>query len=434
MAQRERSTFPFSAIVGQEDLKAALLLNAVDPLVGGVLIRGEKGTAKSTAVRALPAVLPHIHVTRDCPYSCDPLDQDTWCESCRERARTEPLPRDHRRASLVDLRVSATEDRLVGTLDLEHALRHGQRVFEPGLLAAANRGILYVDEVNLLDDHLVDTLLDAAAMGVNIVEREGVAFAHPARFVLVGTMNPEEGDVRPQLLDRFGLCVDVEGLSDPLARVEVVRRRRAYDDAPEAFIESWSEEDARLEERIVAARSSLAGVTLEDETLLLVSAICARFEVDGHRADLTMARAAVAHAALEGRDAVAAVDLARVAPMVLVHRMRTHPFEEASYDHGLVEEILGADPGVGGSVDPGSTGASVDEAVGFDKKGQRVVEAGTFDEAVADALSGGADRRRRDASGRRVVSRSDEARGRYVRARAAAGWRTARRRARCDHP
>jgi magnesium chelatase subunit D len=416
LAQRERSTFPFSAIVGQEDLKTALVLNAVDPLVGGVLIRGEKGTAKSTAVRALPAVLPTIQVTRDCACSCDPLDRETWCESCSERARKEPLPRERRRVGVVELPVSATEDRLVGTLDLEHALKHGVRVFEPGLLAAANRGILYVDEVNLLDDHLVDTLLDAAAMGVNTVEREGVAYAHPSRFVLVGTMNPEEGDVRPQLLDRFGLCVEVEGLSDPLARVEVVRRRRAFDEDPQAFADTWAEEDARLEERIEKARASLMEVALEDETLLLVSAICARFEVDGHRADLTMARAAVAHAALEGRDAVAPEDLSRVASMVLAHRMRSRPFEEASYDHGLVEEILGAEHRTGASLGAPYADVAASDTPADDEADHPVPETVGLDEPVADALASTPDRRRRDASGRRMASRSEEARGRYVRA------------------
>jgi magnesium chelatase subunit D len=416
LAQRERSTFPFSAIVGQEDLKTALLLNAVDPLVGGVLIRGEKGTAKSTAVRALPRVLPQIGVARDCAYSCDPLDRETWCDSCRDHARSAPLTSARRRVSVVDLPISATEDRLVGTLDLGHALKHGERVFEPGLLAAANRGILYVDEVNLLDDHLVDTLLDAAAMGVNIVEREGVAHSHPARFVLVGTMNPEEGDVRPQLLDRFGLCVDVEGLSDPLARVEVVRRRRAFDDDPEGYAASWAAEDAALETRVEKARDSLPAVVLEDETLLLVSAICARFGVDGHRADLTMARAATAHAALAGRPAVSELDLAAVAPMVLAHRMRSRPFEEASYDHDLVEEILagGVDGDDGAQPDSPEGRGSEAASVGFRADSAAAAEAPT--EPLEDALAADLDRRRRTTAGRRDVARSDEPRGRYVRA------------------
>jgi Mg-chelatase subunit ChlI len=227
MAREQLASYPFSAIVGQDALKTALLINAIDPRVGGVLIRGQKGTAKSTAVRALRGILPEIEVVEGCRYGCDPYAFTSMCPECRERRAAGPLPRTRRLPNLVDLPVSATEDRLVGTIDLEHALRHGERRFEPGLLADAHRGILYVDEVNLLDDHLVDTLLDVAASGVNIVEREGVRYQHPARFVLVGTMNPEEGEIRPQLLDRFGLCVDIEGITDPEQRVEVLRRRRS---------------------------------------------------------------------------------------------------------------------------------------------------------------------------------------------------------------
>src|SRR5512133_1584342 len=239
MSRDDRSTFPFSAIVGQDALKTALLINAVDPRVGGVLIRGQKGTAKSTAVRALKWVLPEIDVVEGCRFGCHPMLVSELCPECRERRALGQLPRVRRRPKLVDLPVSATEDRVVGTIDLEQALKHGERRFEAGLLADANRGLLYVDEVNLLDDHLVDTLLDSAASGVNVVEREGIRFEHPARFSLVGTMNPEEGELRPQLLDRFGLCVTVEGLATTEERVEVMRRRAAFDADPVGFCERY---------------------------------------------------------------------------------------------------------------------------------------------------------------------------------------------------
>src|SRR5512146_443449 len=228
--------FPFTAIVNQEKMKRALVLNAINPLIGGVLIRGERGTAKSTAVRALAALLPEISVVADCPFSCNPHEPDRLCDNCRARvALGEELPVARRKVRLVDLPVSATEDRVVGTLDIEQAIKRGEKRFEPGVLAAANRGILYVDEVNLLDDHVVDLLLDSAAMGVNVVEREGISFSHPARFILVGTMNPEEGDLRPQLLDRFALCVDIQGIHDPQARMAILQRNLDFEGDPEGF-------------------------------------------------------------------------------------------------------------------------------------------------------------------------------------------------------
>ncbi len=325
MSAHANRSFPFSAIVGQETLKLALLLVAVDPGIGGVLVSGHKGTAKSTAVRALPGLLPAMGVVDGCRFGCDPDDDGSWCAECRERSASGSLAAVERPPALVELPVSATEDRLLGTFDLEHALRAGEKRFEPGLLARANRGILYVDEVNLLDDHLVDALLDVAASGVNTVEREGVAMSHPARFVLVGTMNPEEGEIRPQLLDRFGLSVAIEGIADPESRVEIVRRRGEYEADAAAFAGRWADAEARLAKAVGEARDSVGAVTVSDDLLYLVASICAELAVEGHRADITIARAAAARAALEGRDAVTEDDIRTVAPLVLGHRTRRAP-------------------------------------------------------------------------------------------------------------
>src|SRR6202035_1602201 len=252
----ERFVYPFSAIVGQDKMKLALVLNAIHPAIGGVLIRGEKGTGKSTAVRALARLLPELSVVADCPYHCDPDATESLCSDCQDRlARGETLPRARRRMRVVELPINASEDRVVGAIDIEAAIKSGERRFEPGVLAEANRNILYVDEVNLLDDHLVDVLLDAAAMGRNTVEREGISIGHPARFILIGTMNPEEGDLRPQLLDRFGLCVDVHGIADVDARIEVVRRRVAFEEEPAAFAERWRDEQEEIRQRLAGART-----------------------------------------------------------------------------------------------------------------------------------------------------------------------------------
>src|SRR5215475_3808344 len=250
-----RSVYPFTAIVGQERMKRALILNAVNPAIGGVLIRGERGTAKSTAARALAALLPEIEVVADCRFSCDPRRPDQYCDECRERvAAGEVLPTVTRKTRVVDLPVSATEDRVVGTLDIEKAIKKGERHFDPGVLAAANRGILYVDEVNLLDDHVVDLLLDSAAMGINVVEREGISFQHPARFILIGTMNPEEGDLRPQLLDRFALSVEVRGLSNTGERMAILQRHIQFDSAPEKFRTDWANSEQELSNEIASGR------------------------------------------------------------------------------------------------------------------------------------------------------------------------------------
>ena len=416
-----RNTFPFPAIVGQETLKTALVLNAVDPRVGGVLVRGDKGTAKSTAVRALAEVLPPIRVVEGCRFSCDPDDASSLCDECRSRAESGPLPVASRRPRVVELPVSATEDRLIGTLDLEHALKHGERRFEPGLLAEANRGILYVDEVNLLDDHLVDTLLDSSAMGVNIVEREGVAFSHPARFILVGTMNPEEGEVRPQLLDRFGLCVEIEGLSSPGDRVEVMERRSAFEDDATAFRMMWTPQERALEKRIASGRDRLPSVKMPRDLLFLIANVAADIGVDGHRADLTMARAACALAALEGRDAPEAEDVRRVAPLVLAHRVHRKPFEDVSFDQMRLDSLMSESGGEagGGSPRPESTpdGSAADGAAARLSVRGNAAEADTEAPAeITDRLVTPLDRVRRTGEGRRQETRSDDKRGRYTRA------------------
>ena len=328
----KRHIFPFTAIVGQEEMKLALILNVIDPSIGGVLIRGEKGTGKSTVVRALADILPEIEVVEGCPFSCDPEATENLCPECERRLREEGLlPRRRRKIRVVDFPLAATEDRVVGTLDIETALKTGEKRFEPGILAAANRGILYVDEVNLLDDHLVDLLLDAAAMGVNFVEREGISFAHPARFVLVGTMNPEEGELRPQLLDRFGLCVTVEGLKDPKERVLIMERRAAFERDPEGFSREFATENQALSQRIVAARKTLSQVEIPEKLLYEIAKRLITLGVDGHRADITVVKAARAHAALSGRKEVNEEDIKVAESLALPHRLRRRPFEEVGF-------------------------------------------------------------------------------------------------------
>ena len=337
----KRSVYPFTAIVGQERMKRALLLNAVNPSVGGVLIRGERGTAKSTAARALAALLPDIEVVADSPFNDDPRQPDSWSDAVRERsAAGEELPIALRQIRLVELPVSATEDRVVGTLDIEQAIKRGERHFEPGVLAAANRSILYVDEVNLLDDHIVDLLLDSAAMGVNIVEREGISFQHPARFILVGTMNPEEGDLRPQLLDRFALSVDVHGLSDPHERMTIVRRHIEFDEAPDDFRARWQPAEQQLGQQIIDARKIVEQVTYTDRDLYVIANLTSALHVDGHRADLVILKAARAEAAFEGRTAITDHDIAVAAELALPHRMKRGPFNEAEITpDNLMERI-----------------------------------------------------------------------------------------------
>jgi len=337
----KRPVYPFAALVGQERLKQALILNAINPLIGGVLIRGEKGTAKSTAARGLAELLPPIAMVAGCPFQCHPELPELMCDDCRQRhAQGETFPRRDRPMPVVDLPLGTTEDRLLGTIDLEKAIKSGEKHFEPGLLASANRGILYVDEVNLLDDHLVDVLLDAAAMGVNVVEREGISFTHPARFILVGTMNPEEGELRPQLLDRFGLCVEVTGLHDLGARMAVVERRLAFEADPEGFVARWRGEQDLIRQAIVSAGERLPQVRFTDDLLRLITAICVDQGVDGHRADIFMLKVAQTLAAYRGREEVTPDDVREAAALVLPHRLRRKPFSESAMDETRLEETF----------------------------------------------------------------------------------------------
>jgi Mg-chelatase subunit ChlI len=316
---------PFSAIVGQDELKRALLMLAVNPRLGGVLIRGEKGTAKSTAARGLAGLLQPERANAGCVYGC-PTDQpEVWCDDCRARPTVEPVLR---RPPFVSLPLGVTEDQLLGSMDLEHALRHGERQFSPGLLARVNRGVLYVDEVNLLEDHLVDLLLDVAAYGVNVVAREGVSVTHPSRFMLVGTMNPEEGDLRPQLLDRFGLCAEIASLDDVEARGRVVHRQLAFEADPAGFREQWRDAERALSEQVAAARARLSEIVPDESLCVAAARLSTELGVHGHRSDLLLVKGAATLAALEGRTAVGPGDFERVAPLALRHRLRRAPFEE----------------------------------------------------------------------------------------------------------
>ncbi|MCQ4044956.1 putative cobaltochelatase [Streptantibioticus rubrisoli] len=379
--------YPFTAIVGMDDLRLALLLNAVSPAVGGVLVRGEKGTAKSTAVRALSALMPPVEVVPGCRFSCDPRTPDPGCPDGPHDLADGGTDRP---ARMVELPVGASEDRLVGALDIERALAEGEKAFEPGLLAAAHRGVLYVDEVNLLHDHLVDLLLDAAAMGASYVEREGVSVRHAARFLLVGTMNPEEGELRPQLLDRFGLTVEVSASRDPGQRVEVVRRRLAYDEDPAAFAARWAAEEDELRQRIAAARELLPSVRLGDAALRQIASVCAAFEVDGMRADIVTARTATALAAWAGRTEVLEEDVRQAALLALPHRRRRNPFDAPGLDEQKLDEAL--EDSRGEDDDPGPDGPGG----GPDGGGRPPQDAPADDPAVPDQRS---DERQPDTSG-----------------------------------
>ena len=316
--------FPLTAIVGQEKVKRALLLNVIYPSIGGVLIQGEKGTAKSTCVRALSAILSEINVMADCPFSCDPEDHDLLCEACREKVRNDPSPRTVRRQiQIADLPIGATEDRVLGTLDIERAIKKGEKRFEPGILAKANRGILYLDEVNLVGDHLVDVLLDVAASGVNVVEREGIEVKHPSKFILVGTMNPEEGYLRPQLLDRFGLAVEVERILEPKTRRKVIERRVQYENDPVSFYEKFREQEEELKKTVQSAIDLLPNVKMPDHLVDKISEICCEASVAGLRADIIIYKAAVALAALSQRETVNEDDLWEASDLALLHRRRT---------------------------------------------------------------------------------------------------------------
>ncbi len=323
-----RPIYPFSAIVGQDELKLALIVSAIDPTIGGVLAFGDRGTGKSTTVRALAALLPPVRAIRGCRFNCDP-DGSNLCEECRERTRDGKLKSRFINVPVVDLPLGATEDRVVGALDLERALTRGEKAFETGLLARANRGFLYIDEVNLLEDFLVDLLLDVAASGENVVEREGMSLRHPARFVLIGSGNPEEGELRPQLLDRFGLSVEVRTPQDLPSRIEVVRRRDAFERDPFAFAAAWRDENRKLRRKVAVARSRVNLIAVPDDILEQAAKLCLALGTDGLRGELTLMRAARAVAAYEGTETVKVEHLKKVAPPALRHRLRRDPLDEA---------------------------------------------------------------------------------------------------------
>ncbi len=447
--------FPFTAIVGQDRMLRALILNAVNPRIGGVLIRGERGTAKSTAARALAALLPEVRYVADCRFRCDPDRPSRWCTECRERAAAgETLPVKMGPTSFVDLPVSATEDRVVGTLDIERAIKEGERHFEPGVLAAANRGLLYIDEVNLLDDHVVDLLLDSAAMGMNIVEREGISFSHPSRFILVGTMNPEEGDLRPQLLDRFALSVEIRGLQSPSDRVAIMERNIAFENEPVLFRDEWMPKEKALSQKIGKARELVGQVSYSKRDLFAIAALSSSLHVDGHRADLVILKAARAHAAFEARDAVNERDIALAAELALPHRLRKGPFQQVEVHYTDLEQRIGelqdemqedmqAEPapaegeqapgkkkqqpvladeqgGEGtrdqGEAEPAQQRSSESLNARWWEGGDKVKIGSSF---MPRRLEGNIDRLTRRQAGRRTRTRTDRKRGRYIKARPA---------------
>ena len=445
MAERTEPRFPFTAIVAQTAMKRALVLNAVNPKIGGVLVRGKKGTAKSTAVRSLAALLPEVLVVQGCPYNCEPENRQGLCQRCDQSLGDSPTVT--RQVPIVDLPVGATEDRLVGSLNIEQAIKTGTRVFEPGLIASTHRGILYIDEVNLLNDHLVDILLDAAAMGRNYVEREGISVTHQAQFILVGTMNPEEGDLRPQLLDRFGLAVEVDGSFSAEERQEVVRRRIAYEADPYAFMDGWLQSEEAERARILRSQSLLSQVHVGEEILKLITSICAEYEVDGMRGDIVMYKTASTIAAYEDRTQVTAEDVREAAFLALLHRQRRQPFQQPN----LVTEQLDSmiedfqnqnhprepedssheDSQNEGDSDPPDSDQELDDAESPapDEPDESDPPAGPGSQPEDQLFEVGTpfsvrslslqppDRRARRASGRRSTTITDSSSGRYVRAR-----------------
>src|SRR5210317_545080 len=328
-----RPVFPFTAIVGQEEMKLALLLNVIDPKIGGVMVMGDRGTGKSTTVRALVDLLPEIDVVENDPFNSDPRDPELMSEEIRTRIKNnETISIVKKRTTMVDLPLGATEDRVCGTIDIEKALTEGVKAFEPGLLAKANRGILYVDEVNLLDDHLVDVLLDSAASGWNTVEREGISICHPARFILIGSGNPEEGELRPQLLDRFGMHAQIKTVKLPEERVQVVEERTEFDSSPMVWIENYESQQQELRDKIIAAQKLLPTVEIDYDLRVKISEVCSQLDVDGLRGDIVTNRAAKAHAAYNGRTQVTVEDISKIITLCLRHRLRKDPLE--SIDSG----------------------------------------------------------------------------------------------------
>ncbi|HET7467649.1 MAG TPA: magnesium chelatase subunit D family protein [Candidatus Dormibacteraeota bacterium] len=437
----DRHSFPFTAIVGQDSMKLALILNAIVPAIGGVLIRGEKGTGKSTAVRALAKLLPEHTVVEGCHFGCDPADLEALCADCRLRlAEHGHLPSHARRMRVVELPINASEDRVVGTIDIEAALRTGARRFEPGVLAEANRNILYVDEVNLLDDHLVDVLLDAAAMGINVVEREGVSFSHPSRFILVGTMNPEEGELRPQLLDRFGLCVDVEGIRDPDERVLIAERDAAFKRGDHEFMNEFAAADHNLSRALAEAIAAVSDVKVTQAQTRLITSICVEADVLGHRADVVIDRAVRALAAYRRHDSPTREDVYDAATLALAHRARKplRREEDESTTPERSDDQEGDKPNDSEASEPQASDsqaqaeASADESSSASDSGEQ--SAGS-DRGMTTGGSSGHEsspeaaeifnlrridlprqRRVRKQGGKRAASQTPDRRGRYVRA------------------
>jgi magnesium chelatase subunit D len=436
----DRHSFPFTAIVGQESMKLALILNAIVPTIGGVLVRGEKGTGKSTAVRALAKLLPEHEVVEGCHYGCDPTDREALCVECRARLAAGPLPSHRRRMRVVELPINSSEDRVVGTIDIEAALRAGAKRFEPGVLADANRNILYVDEVNLLDDHLVDVLLDAAAMGVNVVEREGVSFAHPSRFILIGTMNPEEGELRPQLLDRFGLCVDVEGIRDPDQRVLISERDAAFKRGNHEFVNEFAAADHNLSRALAEAIAAVKEVKITSAQARLIASICVDAEVLGHRADVVIDHAARALAAYRRHVSPSREDIYDAATLALAHRARqplrrdqeetTSPEQGDEQEASKPSESDTGEPQASDNESPAE--ASADQSATAADSGQQ--SAGSDQGMTTGGSSGNESspdatetfnvrrldlprqRRVRKQGGKRSASQTPDRRGRYVRA------------------
>ena len=440
MTQPNREpSFPFTAIVGQTAMKRALLLNTVNPRIGGVLIRGKKGTAKSTAVRSLAALLPQVTVLQGCPYSCSPETRQGLCQWC-ETGNNDNPPVNHQ-VRIVDLPVGASEDRLVGSLDIEQAIKTGTKSFEPGLIAAAHRGILYIDEVNLLNDHLVDVLLDASAMGRNYVEREGISVSHAAEFILVGTMNPEEGDLRPQLLDRFGLAVEVDGIMAADERREVVRRRMAYEADPFSFMDQWEAEEEQERERLLQSRALLHQVTVSDDILGLITDICAEYQVDGLRGDIVMYKTASTIAAYDGRTDVDVEDVREAALLALLHRQRRQPFQQPHLVTEQLDNMLEEYQNQSRSREPQDNSQSHsqdrdeedsdspdlgDEEQDDSPESQAPASGDQWFEtgdpyAIQSILLPPPDRRERPSSGRRATTISGSTAGRYVRAQVPQG-------------
>ena len=445
--QQTEPWFPFTAIVRQETMKRALLLNTINPKIGGVLIRGKKGTAKSTAVRSLAALLPEVSVVQGCPYSCPPDVRQGLCQWCETPDSNAILARHQVR--IVDLPVGATEDRLVGSLDIEQAIKTGAKSFEPGLIAAAHRGILYIDEVNLLNDHLVDVLLDAAAMGRNYVEREGISVTHAAEFILVGTMNPEEGDLRPQLLDRFGLAVEVEGALEAEDRREVVRRRIAFEAEPHGFMSQWTEAEAKEREHLLRSRQLLPQVRVSEDMLELITDICAEYQVDGLRGDIVMYKTASTIAAYEDRTEVTVEDVREAAQMALLHRQRRLPFQQPKLATEQLDSVIEDHQSRSRNRDPqNQSGNSEDSGEGdsdpSDLDDQDDSSPDSPDETPPEKSPNGSgpqdqyfeagdpyavqtlqlqppDRRARQSTGRRATTVSGSSIGRYVRARVPEG-------------